>query len=76
MAVLQLSSIRKIPWPYRQSSNRPGNRQELPLLAAIAHELRQTEDMKLGSLLTARQLLQDAFQAIDRTRNSAAHEIV
>ena len=75
MAVLQPISIRKIASPYRQSSNRLRNRQELPLLAAIAHELHQTEDMKLGSLLAARQLLQDAFQAIDHTRDSAAHRI-
>jgi hypothetical protein len=71
MAVLQTSSGRKTASLYRQSFNRPGNQQALPLLTAIADELLQIDDMKLRSLLTARQLLQEAFQAIDCTRDSA-----
>ena len=42
--------------------------QEMPLLTVIAREMHQTDDDVVALLPAARQLLRDAFDAIDGTR--------
>lgn len=62
--------MRQRVWPNRSDSILLDVQREVPLLAAIAQELRQPGDDELEPLPAAWRLLQDTFQSLDRANKS------